>query len=166
MRIWSRAQYRGLCRAPNTAPPTPTASRGWLPKKYSIHRLEAFQSKFFETFFFVVLGAFRRTAQNQRFCQTDHHRLIYAHSSYPIHGKQRVAAVKQGLYSVDALLTASPYSDLLARSNNGVLRRGAAGEVVEKYGNSRRAMLNLWKRYCRGRFHVIPGSEMDFFFFK
>ncbi|CAN0422231.1 unnamed protein product, partial [Ascophyllum nodosum] len=38
--------------------------------------------------------------------------------------------------------------DLLARSNNGVPRRGAAGEVGEKYGNSRRAMLNLWKRYA------------------
>ncbi|CAN0422202.1 unnamed protein product, partial [Ascophyllum nodosum] len=38
--------------------------------------------------------------------------------------------------------------DLLARSNNGVLRRGAVGEVGEKYGNSRRAMLNLWKRYA------------------
>ena len=37
--------------------------------------------------------------------------------------------------------------DLLARSDNGVLRRGAAGEVGEKYGNTGRAMLNLWKRY-------------------
>ncbi|CAM9612780.1 unnamed protein product [Pylaiella littoralis] len=37
--------------------------------------------------------------------------------------------------------------DLLARTVNGVLRRGAAGEVGEKYGNSRRAMSNLWKKY-------------------
>ena len=36
---------------------------------------------------------------------------------------------------------------LLSRSTNGVLRRGAAGEVAEMFGQSQRAMSDLWKNY-------------------